>query len=256
MSAQPSPARWWAAALLFIALGGSVAATSLFTIAMKYGNPSVVVQLQKMQPLFTVLMARVFLGERPARRFWPWFATAIAGAYLMSEPDWSAGLQLNPAHPVVILSAIGAAGLWAGATVCGRYVVPRISTLFLTSLRFIFALPALGILYWLQPAAQRELPAGISPILNVAGMALISGLAALLLYYRGLKSITASLASVCELSFPVAAVALNRLVLGVRLSNLQFLGSTVLIASVTILALRNANEQSRAQPDDPKLIRF
>ena len=243
------------AALLFIALGGSVAATSLFTFAVKYGNPSVVILLLKAQPLFSVLLARIFLGERPARRFWPWLALAIAGAYLMSEPDWSAGLQLSPGHPVVILSAIGAAALWGSATVCGRYVVPRIPTLFLTALRFIFALPALAILFWLQPANQRVLPAGITPVLNVAGMALIAGLAALLLYYRGLKSITASLASVCELSFPVAAVALNRIVLGVHLSSLQFLGSAVLITSVTTLAALNANERGRTRPDDPKLIR-
>ncbi len=244
------------AALFFIALGGSVAATSLFTFAMKYGNPSVVILLQKLQPLFTVLLARGLLGERPAGRFWAWFVLAVAGAYLMSDPDWSAGLQMNPGHPLVILSAIGAAGLWGGATVCGRYVVPRIPALPLTALRFTFALPALCFLYMLQPPAQRSLPTGISPLLNLAGMALISGLAALLLYYRGLKSVTASLASVCELAFPAAAVALNRVVLGVRLTSLQFLGSSVLIAAVTTLTLLNTRERSREAPRNPKLIRF
>ena len=96
--------------LLFVALGGSVAATSLFTFAIKYGNPSVVVLLQKTQPLFTVLLARLILGERPARRFWPWFAAAIAGAYLISNPDWSSGRSLSPGHPVIVLCALGAAG--------------------------------------------------------------------------------------------------------------------------------------------------
>jgi drug/metabolite transporter (DMT)-like permease len=233
------------ASLLVIALGGSVAATILFTFAMKYGNPSAVILLEKTQPLFTVLLAGVILSERPTRRFWPWFAAAMAGSYLVSAPDWHAGLGQNPGHPVVVLSAIGAAVLWGSATVCGRYLVSKISVPFLTSLRFILALPALAILYWLQPARQQDLPTGISPICSVVAMALIPGLAALLLYYKGLQSTTASLASVCELAFPVTAVAVNWLVLNVRLSNSQFLGSAALVASVTILAYRNAREQSQ-----------
>ncbi len=44
-------ARDWSA-LVFIALGGSVAATSLFTFSIKYGNPSVTVLLQKTQPFW------------------------------------------------------------------------------------------------------------------------------------------------------------------------------------------------------------
>jgi drug/metabolite transporter (DMT)-like permease len=243
------------ASLLVIALGGSVAATVLFTFAMKYGNPTVVILLQKTQPLCTVLLARAILGERPAKWFWPWFMAAMAGSYLVSAPDWHAGLGQNPGHPMVVLSAIGAAVLWGSATVCGRYLVSKISTPFLTSLRFIFALPALAILYWLQPARQQGLPSGLSPICSVVAMALIPGLAALLLYYKGLQSTTATLASVCELAFPVTAVAVNWLVLDVRLSGGQFLGSSVLVASVTILACLNPRKRSQVAPAGSKLIR-
>lgn len=242
------------ASLLVIALGGSVAATILFTFAMKYGNPSVVILLQKTQPLCTVLLARVFLGERPARWFWPWFATAMAGSYLLSVPDWHAGLGQNPENAIVVLSAIGAAALWGSATVCGRYLVSKVSTPFLTSLRFILALPALAILYWLQPAHQQGLPTGLAPISRIVAMALIPGLAALLLYYKGLQSTTASLASVCELSFPVTAVAVNWLVLDVRLSGAQFLGSIVLVGSVTVMAYLNSRRQSQAAPASSKPI--
>src|SRR5512136_2058454 len=70
-------------ALSFIALGGSVAATSLFTFAIKHGNPSVAALLQKTQPIFTLLLARWLLGEQPGRRFWFCFPLAVAGAYLV-----------------------------------------------------------------------------------------------------------------------------------------------------------------------------
>jgi drug/metabolite transporter (DMT)-like permease len=242
------------ALLLFVALGGSVAATSLFTFAIKYGNPSAVVLLQKTQPLFTVLLARLILAERPARSFWPWFAAAIAGAYLISDPDWSGSLDLNPGHPAIVLSALGAAGLWGSATVCGRYLVSRISTPFLTALRCVLALPALLILYGLQPELQRALPSRLAPVAGITTMALVAGLAALLLYYQGLKSTSASMASVCELSFPVTAVVLNWLVLKVSLSGTQLIGSAILVAAATVMALLNAREQDRLAHADAKPI--
>ena len=240
------------AALLLISLGGSVAATSLFTFAMKYGNPSVVILLQKTQPLFTVLLARILLRERPAGWFWPFFALAMTGACLVSAPDWQAGLLSGPSHPVVVSCALAAALLWGSATVCGRYVIGKISAPFLTSLRFLFALPALLMLYALQPATQRRLPADPWSIFSVVEMALIPGLAALLIYYKGLRSTSASIASVCELSFPATAVAVNWLFLDVRLSAVQLAGSALLVASVTALAWTNA---SRTGNPGAKLIR-
>lgn len=243
------------ASLLFIALGGSVAATVLFTFAVKHGNPSVAILLQKTQPLVTVLLARLALGERPARWFWPAFSFAVAGAYLMSAPGWNAGQALDPGHPIIVLSALGAAALWGSATVCGRYLVSKISTSFLTALRFILALPALAVLFWLQPAVQRGLPTTISAILAIACMALLPGLLALLIYYRGLKSTTASIASLCELAFPITAIAMNWLILDVRLSGIQLLGAAILIAAVTALAWLHARELIPAPPSGSKLIR-
>jgi len=233
------------ALLLFVALGGSVAATSLFTFAIKYGNPSAVVLLQKTQPLFTALLARLLLGERPPRRFWPWFVAAVAGAYLISNPDWSGSRGSDPGHPAIALCALGAAGLWGSATVCGRFLVARISTPFLTALRCVLALPALLVLYILQSTPQRTLPSSLPAVTGIITMALVAGLAALLLYYQGLKSTSATMASVCELSFPVTAVVVNWLVLNVSLSATQLAGAAILVASVTVTAFLSAREQDR-----------
>ena len=68
-------------------------------------------------------------------------------------------------------------------------------------------------------------------------MALIPGLAALLLYYAGLRSTKASLASIGELAFPVTAVIANWLLLDIRLTPSQLLGGIILVTSVTLLTL-------------------
>jgi len=240
--------------LLFIALGGSVAATILFTYAIKYGNPSVAILLQKTQPLVTVLLARLILAERPARWFWPCFVTACAGAYIMSAPDTGPEISMNFGHLAVSSSAIGAAALWGSSTVCGRYLAPKVSTQFLTGLRFLFALPALLALYFLQPVPERALPTSLASVIMVVAMALLPGLLALLFYYRGLRTTLASVASIFELAFPVTAVAVNWWVLDVRLSPFQLLGAAILITSVTSLAWMHSRSRVSDSTADSKLI--
>jgi drug/metabolite transporter (DMT)-like permease len=64
-------------------------------------------------------------------------------------------------------------------------------------------------------------------------MALLPGLVALVLYYKGLRNITASLASIGELAFPLTAVVTNWFFLDAHLALSQFLGAALLVASVT-----------------------
>ena len=86
-------------------------------------------------------------------------------------------------------------------------------------------------------------------------MTLISGLAAPLIYDKRLRSTPASVASICELSFPVTAVAVHWLILDARLSGVQIMGSVVLIAPVTVLAYAHGREQNITAAASPKLIR-
>jgi len=230
-------------ALLVIAFGGSVAATSLFTFSIKHGNPTVTVLLQKTQPLMTLLLARLFLGERPRAWYWRWLGPALAGAYLVSTPDWRAGIEMESSQTLSVLAAVGASLLWGASTVFGRYVVVRLPVATLTGLRFAIALPALLFLYLLQSPAQRTLPSSAADGAALVCMAMIPGLLALLFYYRGLRSTPASLAAIGELAFPVTAVAANRLVLGVRLSGSQWLGGLLLVAAVTAFTVLDSREK-------------
>jgi drug/metabolite transporter (DMT)-like permease len=231
------------ACLAFIAIGGSVIATSLFTYSIKHGNPSVTVLLQKTQPLFTILLARWILRERPGRWFWRWLPPALVGAYLVATPNWRAGFSLGTGTPLNLLAALGAACLWGSSTVFGRHVVERLSIFFLTGMRLLLALPVLLALFWFQTAEQRALPTSIASATTLAGMALIPGLIALVLYYKGLQSTLASLASVGELAFPVTAVAANWLILDIRLTLSQILGGFALVTSVTALSFLDAREK-------------
>jgi len=231
--------------LIFIAIGGSVGATSLFTFAIKYGNPSVTVLLQKTQPFFTVFLARWFLAEKPGKWFWILLPAALSGAYLVATPDWRAGFAIDARLSVCILAAIGASCLWGASTVFGRYIVAKLPVPVLTGLRFALALPVLTVLYLLQKQENRQLPTTLHLATAVAAMAIIPGLIALICYYKGLQSTLASFASFGELAFPLTAVATNWLVLGIGLAPSQTLGGLLLIASVSILTFLAAQGKSQ-----------
>jgi drug/metabolite transporter (DMT)-like permease len=217
------------AAVLGIAWGGSALGTLLFTEAIRIGNPTTAVLLQKTQPIFVVLLAKVLLGERLSGRSWMWLGVALIAAYLVSFGAMPPGELIHHAPPATLL-ALGAAALWGGSTVLGRFALQDISFQSLTSLRIVGAMPLLALLAWVQPNPWPALLP--KQILSLLAMALVPGLAALLIYYRGLRNTRASLAAVAELSFPATAALLNWTVLGASVSFVQIAGFAGLWAAI------------------------
>jgi len=209
--------RHWLA-VIGIAWGGSALATVFFTEALSRGNPNTAVLLQKAQPIFTFLLAGPLLGERLRRSHWGYLALAVAGGYLVSFGPTGLGIQRW--ELTAALFALGASALWGCSTVLGRFLSPQSSFFTITAMRFLVALPALLLI------ASRQtfvLPSANQSIRLVA-MAFIPGLAALLLYYRGLRETPAAVAAIAELCFPLTAVLLNLTFLHQRPAALQLLG--------------------------------
>lgn len=246
--------REWVAVLV-IAIGGSALASIAFTQAFHYVNPSVAILLQKIQPLIAITLAGVFLGERLGKNFWLWTAVALFGTYLISFPNLIPQLYVgevfNP-NTLGVLLALTAAVLWGGSTVLGKYVLRATAFQTLTALRFIIAFIFLGLLN----AVQGTFPvwASVSAIdwLFLAVIALASGVLSLFLYYYGLQFTKASIATVAELGFPLAAVVVNAYfiagvmqpgtTLGLYIG--QWIGTLLLLLALYMLTRVNAEEQA------------
>lgn len=232
--------------VLFIGFGGSALATVLFTQSFHYLSPTVAILLQKLQPLMAIGLAVWVLGEKLSKTFWIWAIVAIFGAYLVSFPT------LNPTgfvwdnNSLGILLAIGAAFFWGGSTVFGRFVLAKTSFQMMTSLRFLFALVFLLGLN-VSSGTLSEIPTATSKDwLFVFITAIIAGFGSLLIYYYGLRSTKASVATLCELAFPVAAVLVNWKFLGDVLVPMQIVGGLILLGAITGLSLYNqANKEER-----------
>ncbi len=236
------------AALLVIAWGGSALATLLFTAAFASGNPTVVILLQKTQPLFAIALAHVLLRERLRWAYWPCFAVAVLGAYLISFDGLIGPLKaLGSAQAVPALLTLGAAVLWGSSTALGRFVLKDMPFHTLTGARLLLALPILWAIVLVQ-GSLGQLGAGLAAEpARVVLLALIPGLLGLLLYYRGLSGTRASYATLAELAFPATAVILNWTFLGVGVSANQVIGFVLLWGAVFVLGYLNA----KAPAPDP-----
>jgi drug/metabolite transporter (DMT)-like permease len=221
--------------LFLVGAGGSGFATVLFTESFRYVNPSVSILLQKIQPVLVVGVAYFALGERPSRRFYPWAALALAASLVLSLPR----LEVHTGAPEVStalkgsLFAFVAAVLWAIATVAGRKLVLELDAAVVSFWRFAWGLAALWLALLFEGRGAGALLSSPAPLLSgLFYMALIPGLAAMLLYYAGLAQTTASVATFVELIFPLSAVVLNTLVLGLPLTGVQLGAAAVLLVSV------------------------
>jgi drug/metabolite transporter (DMT)-like permease len=220
-------------AAVAIGAGASAVATILFTQALFAHHDFVTpVVLQKIQPLFAVAGAVVVLGERPRARYAGYFAVGLAGTWLM-------GVQ-HPLHPeahgfVTMLYALGAALLWGLGTVFGRYLARDMRFEHVTTLRFVFGLPASAIALLVLGA-----PAFASwhDSFWIAVLAVVTGLAAMLLYYYGLRSTPAVAATIAELAFPVTAILVGYFKFGQTLSGTQWVGVALTSTVVALLPAR------------------
>ena len=245
-------------AVVFIAVGGSALASVAFTQSFHYVNPSVSILLQKVQPLIAIALAWFFLGERLSKNFWVWTATALFGAYLVSFPNLVPqlyeGEAFNP-NTVGALLALTAAVLWGASTVFGKFVLRKVSFQMMTSLRFVGAFVFLAILTTAQHSFPVTGTLTSTDWLFIGIIAITSGVASLFIYYYGLQYTKASIATIAELGFPLAAVFVNAYFIqgtpvpGAFLGLVagQWLGTALLLFAMLMLSRVNREEGESTQ---------
>ncbi|HEX6024884.1 MAG TPA: DMT family transporter [Solirubrobacter sp.] len=241
-------ARDWLA-IGIIGGGSSVAATVLFTEAFKHGDPTTPLLLQKLQPVFAAGLAYVLLRERLRPRYFLYLAAALVSSYLVAfaQPD-----DVTVEHLLPAALGAGAALLWALGTVLGRHAGVKVEPTQLAGLRFLFGLPVAALLLALLGHGVQA-RGGDAPAL--IALALIPGLAALLLYYRGLKRTPAATATIAELSFPAAALGLNALAFETVPSGTQLLGAVLLAGTVVALGLADRRDGAGVWVLQPEVSR-
>ncbi len=238
--------RDWISVVL-VGAGASVVATVLFTKAFSYGEPTTVVLLQKVQPLVVIVSARAMLGERLKPNFWLYAIPAVVGAYLLATPVPS-DVTIESLTPALL--SIGAATLWGLGTVLGRGLLNTIPFMTQTALRFVVGLPMAAILLGVFGPEGRTTEAQLSDTPFLICLAVVPGLIAVSLYYRGLRQTPASTATLAELAFPLSSVVLGLILFDGALVRSQWIGFVVLGASITALSLAGSRTQPVVAPEE------
>ncbi|MDH3605496.1 MAG: DMT family transporter [Acidimicrobiia bacterium] len=228
--------------LLLIGVGASALATMLFTEAFTYGNPTTPLLLQKLQPVIAILGAYVLLKERLLPRYGVYFVLAFGSAWLISFGD-PTNVSVNELAPALL--AIGAAVLWGMGTVLGRHMTSKIPANQLTALRFAIGLPASAIIVGFRGETNIAAGIGLGDFRTLVLLSLIPGLAAIAIYYRGLKGTPASAATLAELTFPLTAILIGWARFDTVPTNTQWVGIAVLAATIVVMS-RAANRTPEA----------
>src|SRR5881409_799995 len=134
-------ARTWGF-MFFSGFAGSAVGTIFFTLALKYGNPTVVNVILNIQPVISTLGAFFLFGERLTPRFFFYAGIAIlAGIFLsvehptlIGESFEKAGLNLGTGYALVC------ALFWGLSTVAGRGTMIGMSLRVAASLRIVVGL--------------------------------------------------------------------------------------------------------------------
>lgn len=228
----------------FFVIGGvgSALATVAFTRAFVFVNPSLVIILQKFQPVVAIVLARVVLNETMSKQFFGWAMVCLVGALMISFSDLQSVFNLNSdviwqdnAVKGYLLIAVSVFG-WGAATVFGKKLtLSGFDEKEIMSNRFVF-----GFLALLPLLPQMEFDKVLisDGIFKIAVMVMISGVLAMYLYYQGLKRVTARACALAELFFPFAAVVVNWIFLDATLNGLQIMGGLVLLLGSSVIQVK------------------
>ena len=218
-----------------VALFGGAIGTMAITKALFYVdfvNLSIVILIQKLQPLFAILLAAVILKEKLPKIFFLWTGIAIAGAYLMTFGTKMPNVSAGDKTVYAALFALVAAASFGSSTVFSKRALKNVGFELGTYLRFtISSLIMLVIVLSLGDISSLSEVTTTQALIFLL-IAFTTGGLAIFLYYFGLKNITASVATICELAFPLTAVVLEYILRGHILDIVQWIGVAMLIFSI------------------------
>jgi drug/metabolite transporter (DMT)-like permease len=236
-------ARTWSF-LVFSGFAGSAVGTVFFTLALKYGNPTVVNVILNIQPVISTVGAFLLFSDRLARQFFLYAGVAIV-----------AGVFVSVAYPTQIGVSFERAGLnvgtgyalicalfWGLSTVAGRGVMVGMSLRLASSMRIVVGLVCMTLILLaygklngaaLWPSGAQAHP--IRAIVLLFFLASISGGIPLLIYFQGLHLTRASTAGYFEMMQTLAAVCITWGFFHASLHPHQIIAAIVLIAAVAMV---------------------
>jgi probable blue pigment (indigoidine) exporter len=216
---------WWWRALVLGTLNIGLFFPLLFASAERLPG-GVAATVGAIQPLLVIALALPLLGERPTMAKVGWALAGVAGvALVVLGPD----AALDPVG--LLLGAGGALSMAAGVVLTRRWGRPDgvsspVLVSWLLTAGGLVLLPTTFLVEGAPPAIDAPAAGGY------LWLGAVGGLAAYLLWFRGLGSLPVASTALLGLLSPVVAAAMGWLVLGQALRPLQLAGFALALAAI------------------------
>ena len=234
--------RGWGS-IMWISICGGILGTFFYTKALSYINYidlSVVVLLQKFQPIFAIILAAVILKEKLTNRFLLLAVTALIGGYLVTfgnKPmaDW------DDKTMIASLLALLAAFSWGSSTVLGKHALNKLPFQLVTSLRLTITALLAGIVLIGMGNSSEIVSLNSSQWIALSTIVISTGAVALFIYYYGLNHLPASHTTIYELFWPFSAICFDWFIRGRTMSPTQASGAIILLIAIILLTQERQN---------------
>lgn len=245
-SARKIPGKDLVYFFLIALFGGSIGTLAIVKalFLVNFKHLTVVTLLQKLQPVFAIILARVILKEKIGKNFVLWSIVSLLAGYLLTFefhiPEITNGGNILEASLLSILAAFS----FGSGTVFGKKVLENYSFRTALYLRYGFT----SFIMFFIVLYTRSLDGIFATtklhwiIFSIIG--LTSGSGAIILYYKGLRYIKANIATMCELCFPISSILFDYIFNGNILSPVQWISVFVMLISIYNITQNNSNHQN------------
>lgn len=230
--------------LVLIALAGGVIGTLSIVKALflvNFSHLSVVVLLQKLQPVFAILLSWILLKEKITMRFLTWAIPAIIAAYTLafgfSVPDIEKEKNELFAAMYALLAAFG----FGSSTVLSKMALNKFSFKTVTFYRYGFTSFIMIIVVTVSGLWNQIMAATSLNWIIFICIGLTTGSGAILLYYYGLTRVRAIISVIVELLFPLSTIVFDYLINKSILSPVQWISAIIMVFS--IVKINNWNQK-------------
>ena len=220
--------------LLVAFFGGALGTMSIVKalFLVNFHQLSVVVLLQKLQPIFAIILAAILLKEKIRKHFAIWASIAIIASYFLTFGLSSPDISMTDNTFKAALYAIVAAFSFGSSTVFSKKILQNHN--FITATFFRYGTTSLILLVYVLVTglfAQLEVTTTTNWIFFVI-IGLTTGSGAIFIYYYGLRRVKAIVATISELLFPVSAILFDYIFNGSLLSPVQILSAAIMVFAI------------------------
>ncbi len=233
--------------LIAVSLFGGVIGTiaivkALFMVNFKH--LSVVVLLQKLQPVFAIILAAIVLREKLSKHFLFWAGLAIISGHFLTFGLHLPNIDGDISNIKAALFSILAAFSFGSSTVFSKNLLNKVDFISATFFRYgmvvLLMLPVIIIGGYYKDFSQVTNTNWLFIVL----ISLTTGSGAILLYYYGLKYVRASISTISELFFPISAIFFDYFINGNILSPVQWISAAFMIFAIIKANLEHTNSDA------------